>query len=413
MNRKKEMFDGHYDSLETLADAISEVLQCPITIEDAGHRLLAYSSHERQIDPARTATIVGRRVPEHVVQSLWQGGIMHRLLQSPEPVKIEAIADVGLGRRVAVAVRKNDDVLGYIWVMENERELDAEAIGHLSKAALAVRTKLLHHRMLARQEEEGRQDFFWQMLTGHLSSHETIRDKAKKLGLTLPASYNVIVMQFSKDVGDIQQQLYDMMAFRPSVRIVLRAVDRNRLILLYGTDREQSPEKAVGQFIEAMAAQFRERLAGRPAVTGGAGSFYSSYALVETSYREALEVLDIKPAFAERLENVYVYHELGLYRHLPAIWQSKEFHPYGHRVLMKLREYDRYNNSCLTETLERFLACDCNAKDAAVALHVHTNTLTYRLKRITEIGGIDLNDADQKISVYLELQAENYGKLKS
>ncbi|WP_409344856.1 PucR family transcriptional regulator [Paenibacillus sp. MBLB4367] len=413
MNRRKNVFDGHFDSLETLADAISEVLQCPITIEDAGHRLLAYSSHDRQIDPARTATIVGRRVPEHVIQSLWQGGIMHRLLQSPEPVKIEPIDNVGLGRRVAVAVRKNEDVLGYIWVMENERELDAEALGHLSKAALAVRTKLLHHRMLARQEEEGRQEFFWQMLTGHLNNHETIRDKAKQLGLALPGAYTVIVMQFSKDVGDIQQQLYDMMAVRPNARVVLRAVDRNRLILLFGVEKEPNPEQTVGGFIVALTAQFSERLAGQPEVTGGAGSFYSSYALVEAGYREALTVLDMKPAFFDKLRSVHVYHELGLYRYLPGIWQHKEKHPFEHRGLAKLREYDRYNNGCLTETLERFLACDSNAKEAAVSLHVHTNTLTYRLKRISEIGGIDLDDADQKIAVYLELQAEKYGKLRS
>jgi len=60
----------------------------------------------------------------------------------------------------------------------------------------------------------------------------------------------------------------------------------------------------------------------------------------------------------------------------------------------------------LLHTLEVFLYNDSNVKAAADLLHVHINTLTYRLKRIAEIGGIDLNNMDQKVTLYLDLKAE-------
>lgn len=66
--------EWNFDSLEALVDAISETLQCPITIEDPNHSLLAFSSHEAQTDPVRIATIIGRKVPEKVVKALWRDG---------------------------------------------------------------------------------------------------------------------------------------------------------------------------------------------------------------------------------------------------------------------------------------------------------------------------------------------------
>lgn len=67
--------DPVFDSLEALADAVSEVLDCPITIEDllktSNHRFVAYSSHDPHSDPARIATIIGRRVPEAIISRLW------------------------------------------------------------------------------------------------------------------------------------------------------------------------------------------------------------------------------------------------------------------------------------------------------------------------------------------------------
>ena len=66
MSYDTDPFRGEFDSLEEFADRVSDVLKCPVTIEDANHRLIAYSAHDDYTDPARTATIISRRVPEKI-----------------------------------------------------------------------------------------------------------------------------------------------------------------------------------------------------------------------------------------------------------------------------------------------------------------------------------------------------------
>ncbi|PDY49289.1 PucR family transcriptional regulator, partial [Bacillus cereus] len=91
---------------------MSEILQCPVTIEDVNHRLLAYSTHDERIDSARVATIMGRRVPEKVINSLWKEGIIPELLKKREPIRIKKIDGVGLSNRVAISIWNKEEVLG-------------------------------------------------------------------------------------------------------------------------------------------------------------------------------------------------------------------------------------------------------------------------------------------------------------
>ncbi len=45
----------------------------------------------------------------------------------------------------------------------------------------------------------------------------------------------------------------------------------------------------------------------------------------------------------------------------------------------------------LTATLSEYVASDLNARRAAVRLHIHVNTVHYRLGRIAERTGCDLH----------------------
>jgi DNA-binding PucR family transcriptional regulator len=406
---ENDRFDGPFESLETLVDTISEVLQCPVTLEDANHRLLAYSSHDPKTDPARIATIIGRRVPEKVIHSLWREGVMQQLANSDDPVRIQAIHEVGLGNRVAIAIRNHGDVLGYIWVLEEGQPLDEQAFQQLKKAARAAKTKLLQLQVQKRKQEEGHQEFFWKLLTGHVKSPATIREQAEKIQLILPSCYRVIVFQFSEEITDpLYKQMHYLITTTHRARITCHVVDRNQLILLAAPHPSDSPlqQAAFTAFIQEFIEQMRERYQ-VSTLGAAAGSFYEGdYTKVEESYQQALSVLQIKRQFPAGTRNLFLFEELGFYLYFPAMLAQKQAQRIVNPHLQKLREYDREHHAHLLKTLEVYLSCDCNLKEAADVLHIHTNTLNYRLSRISEIADINLKNMDQKVSLYLDLKME-------
>ena len=138
MQKFKGILDGLHGDLTELADRISAMLDCPITIEDANHRLLSYSVHENLSDTVRISTIMNRRVPEKIINSLWKEGYIPALLKSESPVIIPSLPNTAFGKRAAVTIKKNQEILGFIWALETNRtftEDDLEFLQYASKEA--------------------------------------------------------------------------------------------------------------------------------------------------------------------------------------------------------------------------------------------------------------------------------------
>src|SRR5207302_1948262 len=74
------------------------------------------------------------------------------------------------------------------------------------------------------------------------------------------------------------------------------------------------------------------------------------------------------------------------------------------RVLDPLAAYDRARGTPLIQTLDVYLQRHGNLRQSARDLHVHLNTLHYRLRRIAEITGMDLKDADARLDLLLALR---------
>jgi len=413
MPMEKDPFDRHFDNFTSLADLICETLQCPITIENANHQLIAYSSHSPQTDQARIATIVGRRVPEQVISALWRNGVIQKLMECEDPVRVEAVHDVGLGGRIAIAIRKHNEVLGYIWVMEENERLGPQELALLKRAAQASRHLMQQLQIQKRKEEEGQQNLFWQLLTGHLKSAPAIKEQAKLFHISLPASFQVTVFQFEQEITEsVLQRIQYMITTTQSVRIVLHVVDGVQLVLL--TSRRDfrtaaDPDKTMIGFIDEFMRQMRERFGMAP-IDGACGGEYEDYTMVEKAWQEAVQVLELKRRFPDALRGVHQHRDLGFYRYIPVMIHPDGTPLYTNSSLLKLQDYDREHNSCLLETLEVFLHHDSSLKDTADALHIHINTLNYRLKRITEIGGMDMKNMDHKVSLYLDLRLMKLSK---
>jgi hypothetical protein len=82
-----------------------------------------------------------------------------------------------------------------------------------------------------------------------------------------------------------------------------------------------------------------------------------------------------------------------------------ERHPeLQHPALRQLIEHDRERHGELAPSLLAWLEAGQNVQSAAEALHVHPNTLRYRLRRIRELAPIDLDDPDQRLATWLELR---------
>ncbi|MBM9506951.1 PucR family transcriptional regulator [Actinacidiphila acididurans] len=74
------------------------------------------------------------------------------------------------------------------------------------------------------------------------------------------------------------------------------------------------------------------------------------------------------------------------------------------RLLDPLRAYDQRHRADLIPTLEAFLECDGSWTRCATRLHLHVNTLRYRIGRIEQLTGRDLSRLEDKLDFFLALR---------
>jgi DNA-binding PucR family transcriptional regulator len=71
----------------------------------------------------------------------------------------------------------------------------------------------------------------------------------------------------------------------------------------------------------------------------------------------------------------------------------------------RLSAYDAEHGTNLVETLRAWLDAFGDVAAASAAMYVHANTFRYRLRRVTEVSGIDLTDQEERFAAMLQLRA--------
>jgi sugar diacid utilization regulator len=122
------------------------------------------------------------------------------------------------------------------------------------------------------------------------------------------------------------------------------------------------------------------------------------------SYHEATLAVRMRHAAREG-SRTFFYEQLGSYRLLAEVGELSAIDRFVEEWIGALVAYDTKQGADLVSTLSSFLECRGNYDAAAAALSVHRNTLKYRLRRIREISGHDLKDADTLFNLQLAARA--------
>jgi purine catabolism regulator len=85
-----------------------------------------------------------------------------------------------------------------------------------------------------------------------------------------------------------------------------------------------------------------------------------------------------------------------------------ELEALANRVLGPAIEYDSTHGSDLVITLQTWMEHNRRSDEAAAALHIHSNTLAYRLRRFADIIGRDLTTTNDLAEIWLALLARRH-----
>ena len=140
-------------------------------------------------------------------------------------------------------------------------------------------------------------------------------------------------------------------------------------------------------------------------VSVGIGRPHRKLIDLRQSYYEASYAIKIRKLKGEP-RVIASFDDLGSYGLLLGLQDTLSLEVFYDSVLGKLQDYDEQNSSDLVKSLACFLEANGHWGDAAEKLYVHRHTLRYRMKRVEEITGRDLNQSQDRMEFWLALKAK-------
>jgi sugar diacid utilization regulator len=391
-----------------LANAVSAMVGGAVTIEDPQSRVLAYSSYEIPLDEPRRETILGRRVPRYWIDRLNERGVFRRLWTGDDVVLIEGLepppGEPPLRRRLAIAVRAGDEILGSIWVAEGDRPFTDESEAALRQAAQLAALHLVRHRSGEDLDRKMRADLLRSLLEGR----GALNLLADRLGVDPNGRFCVVAFEVlaADDAGIALQRERALQlvalhceAFRR--RAVQTAIGRIVYALLpLGDDVvDDSVRRLVGSIVdrsgEVLAVELRVGI-------GPAVDHLRAAASSRAQADQVLRVLETSDRPSPAVASFDDVRATALLLELRDVAEERPELREG--KLRALIDHDGDRASAYVDTLRAYLRHFGDVPAAATEIAVHPNTFRYRLKRLCEIADLHLDDPDERLITELQLR---------
>jgi sugar diacid utilization regulator len=248
-----------------------------------------------------------------------------------------------------------------------------------------------------------RRDLLDALISGE---EETSRRLARSLRVKLADSYIVVVVRGEEMHGEVgrDESLRGRVALdrivesirrhvHPSAGVLLTGMSQGDLIVLYPVSSPsdlQLVREDCGALARALPVE----------VSIGMSVCHRGPRAIATAYGEAREAADVAEQLgihgrAVELDDVLVDHMLRRSGHAQTILAD---------TMRPLVDYDSQHGASLVATLQAYVGTRFNLTKTGELLSVHPNTVVYRLRRIHELSGRDLYDADDLLVLWLGLK---------
>ena len=381
--------------LSSLLQVVARATARPVLLhDDVGMVVAQVSARLSQRNPGERDSL----------QSLPHSAFRNWLKHSA-PTAAGVIVSSPIGHTTVLTVEKR--VAGYLSMIDSRDRLDDFDRLVLAYGADVCAIELAKIRAIASAVEQVRGDWVQMWLNGTLDDGQAMNGRARQAGFDLNQNYIVTVFHPETDSGV------------PLPLDSLLVVVRDDLV-------RRQIDGAVGQYADAVVALYplehptqlsrmrqviqevRQQLATRvPAgqVAAGVSRPANGLSALREAYREARDALSIAGELGEHSQTTH-YGDLKLYQLLLSLKRHNLEHlrQFHHETIRSLVEHDDRRQGDLLRTLDSFFRANGNLAKAAQDLDVHRNTLVYRLDRIGELTGLDLNDADNRLILHLALK---------
>jgi len=338
---------------------------------------------------------------EEEIKNIFNHSLIHKKIQSRNkglqlPIEIHFSNNSFI---TVFPILLNERTVAYLiipWIFEKQ-SLDIVAIEH-SKNVLAL--KINQEQTSIEVENRLKQDYLYDLILG-LESEEDLLRRGRYLQISFKVPYNIIILSPIDGTANNVDENRQFIRVLEKIRYVL-GISTLPLSMVHGQKLIViTPSQKTTSTAKSLLSYFNEFSPSLKATLGISNSVQHPTEYIK-GYEEAKKAAEFANIFG-RIDQIVHYDDLGIIGVLFESDNLNSMKAFRSKYLGALIEYELENKSELIDSLQVFLDNESVIQSSATQLHIHYNTLRYRLKRIEEISGLVLSDQQNRLNIQISL----------
>lgn len=373
------------DSLEDVLDGVSDIMENPVFLIDSAMGITGSSKNIASMKLPKTvrSSIQKEQVDDPIINSLEKNNLVNKLYYSRNPLLIrlddEAISYISSN------FWEENKRIGALCVLEAEQKLFSYQLlilEQISKLLNSYIKNYFNHTILESDLQHLLINLFdgievnWNLLDFHLN----------RLGWSSNNGYYLLKIELSKEAGSKGLEDYFVQKIQNSFPscFMIKINNRHFVVLLHS----QVNDFTLQEIITSL-----ERYLKKWSGLLGVSQYFQNIHGISDQYKFVKATIDLGSKYYPD-KSTFFFNDFILLHIINILSNETNLQLFCMDEARTLYDYDQENDSRLLESVYHYLKCNHSLSKASKKLFVHRNTLVYRLRRASELSGIDLNNPD-------------------
>ncbi len=382
--------------LDYIVKVATEILGNPVVVIDTSYKVLSHPDIEQITDIYWLENIKRGYCSFDFIAAVKKMKSIQNGFKANEP--FEVVCEANSTVKMVTKIEIENKHIGSIVLLACNKAFSTKDVELLSLTSKIIAEEMKKNSLYRNINNVEYEEVVCDFLEGNIKNREILNERIKSAKIKFKDNILIFVFDIKKysSMGKYVGYLTDRLnSFFPFKRAVY--YDDN-IVIIYDYEKDIKND----DFLYKLKSFLEDNR-----IFLGVSNEFSDLMNCRHHYEQALKALRI----GERIdkENPIVYYsDVQFYDLISNTQKFVDYKEFYHPALIKLKQYDKENNTELFNTLIVYLKNNQSLQKTSKELFIHRNTMTYRMQKILSIVNLDLTNNENIFNIYMSYKIMNY-----
>ncbi|SFA82174.1 PucR C-terminal helix-turn-helix domain-containing protein [Acetitomaculum ruminis DSM 5522] len=376
--------------IDELLKIAQRFLHNPLLLVDSSYVLISSSGIYKSItDPVINYALKNKSLPENYIKSPDTSFKSQPDKMFPDSLCHEEITmDGKISHIISCPVTRGRHLLGYIKLIESSHEITFVEKNLLIIICGFASISINNNSLYSYDVNVEIEDFLTDILSLKITGNEAISGRTSILKLEEKSELYAVVVKYSLSRSATKRLYHIKNHLHKLFDITTITIYEHLLVMVVPADVFKEKSKNFSAFLT------------QNELIAGVSLPFNSYSKLFMYYNQALACLDFSSQF-DKKEAVLYYNDWKFTHLLTSFASSCDLKDLIPESVFILKKYDETHGTNLLDTLFVYIHSSQNITDSASKMHLHYNTMKYRITQIIELTDINFENYEYVFSLMI------------